>query len=60
MPNPRWNNMHGANDRSGGGQSNKAPGAPAKVNLNAKQKDRSGGTPKRGPLGSFYVKKEGL
>lgn len=60
MPNHRWNNMHGPNDKSGGGQSNKAPGAPAKVNLGAKQKDRSGGTPKRGPLGPFFVKHEGI
>lgn len=60
MPNKRWNNMHGANDRSGGGQSAKTPGSPAKVNLGAKQKDRSGGTPKRGPLGPFHVKSEGL
>jgi len=52
--------MHGPNDKSGGGQSNKTPGSPAKVNLNAKQKDRSGGTSKRGPLGPFYVKQSGL
>jgi hypothetical protein len=60
MPNPRWNNMHGANDKSGGGASNKAPGTAPKVNLGAKQKDRSGGTAKRGPLGPFHVKSEGL
>lgn len=60
MPNPRWNNMHGANDKSGGGKSNTAPGSPANVNLSAKQKDRPGGTAKRGPLGPFYVKHEGI
>ena len=60
MPNARWNNMHGANDRSGGGQPAKTPGSPAKVNLGSKQRDRSGGAPKSGPLGPFYVKKEGL
>jgi len=60
MPNPRWNSMHGANDRSGGGQSNKTKGSPAKVNLGAQQKDRSGGTPKRGSLGPFYKKAEGI
>lgn len=60
MPNKRWNSMHGADDKSGGGRSNKAPGSAPKVNLGAKQKDRSGGTPKRGPLGPFYVKSEGI
>jgi hypothetical protein len=60
MTNKRWNSMHGANDKSGGGQSNKTSGSPAKVNLGAKQKDRSGGTAKRGSLGPFYVKSEGL
>lgn len=60
MPNKRWNSMHGANDRSGGGKSTKTPGSPAKVNLGAKQSDRSGGTPKRGPLGPFHSKSEGL
>jgi hypothetical protein len=60
MPNKRWNSMHGANDKSGGGKSNAASGSPAKVNLGAKQKDRSGGTPKKGPLGPFYVKADGI
>ena len=60
MPNPRWNNQQGPNDKSGGGQKNTAPGTPPKVNLGAQQKDRSGGTPKRGPLGPFYTKSEGI
>lgn len=52
--------MHGADDKSGGGASNKAKGQEAKVNLGAKQRDRSGGAPKRGPLGPFRVRSEGL
>lgn len=60
MSNPRWRNMHGADDKSGGGASNKAKGQEAKVNLGAKQRDRSGGAPKRGPLGPFRVRSEGL
>lgn len=60
MPNPRWNNMHGANDKSGGGQSNKTPGSPAQVNLSAQQKDRSGNTPKKGWFSKFFVKSEGI
>lgn len=60
MPNPRWNNMHGANDRSGGGKSNTAPGSPAKVDLGSKQKDRSGKTPKTGWFSKFHVKGEGI
>ena len=60
MPNKRWNSMHGANDRSGGGKSNKSSGSPAKVNLGAKQNDRSGKTPKTGWSSKFYVKSEGI
>jgi hypothetical protein len=60
MPNKRWNSMHGANDKSGGGKSNKTPGSAKSVNLGAKQKDRSGGTHKRGPLGPFHSKAEGI
>lgn len=60
MPNARWNSMHGANDKSGGGARNKAPGTPVKVNLGAKQKDRSGGTPTRGWFSKFFVKSEGI
>jgi hypothetical protein len=72
MPNKRWNSMHGANDKSGGGHSNKAPGSSPKESMpektaawpglpgKAQSKDRSGGTAKSGPLGPFYVKKDGL
>ena len=72
MPNPLYNNMHGANRKGSGGYSGKArgskpaesmpektaawPGLPGK----AQGKDRSGGTAKAGPLGPFHVKKEGL
>lgn len=72
MPNPRYNNMHGANVKSTGGASNKAAGASASVAMNEKtaawpgvpgktqSKDRSGGVPKTGHRGKFYVKSEGL
>jgi hypothetical protein len=72
MPNKRWNSMHGANDKSGGGHSNKAPGVAASASMpeqtaawpglpgKSQSKDRSGGTAKRGPLGPFHVKAEGL
>jgi hypothetical protein len=72
MPNKRWNSMHGANDKSGGGYSNKAPGSKPNESMpektaawpglpgSAQGKDRSGGTPKKGPRGSFYVKQSGL
>ena len=52
--------MHGPNDKSGGGAPNKAPGSPAKVNLGAQQKDRSGNTPKKGWFSKFFVRSEGL
>jgi hypothetical protein len=72
MPNPHYNNMHGANRKGSGGQSNRAPGKkvgdsmPEKTAAwpglpgKAQGKDRSGGTAKAGPLGPFYVKKDGL
>lgn len=60
MPNPRWNSVHGANDKSGGGHSNKAPGTQVKVDLGSKQKDRSGKTPKKGWFSKFYVRSEGI
>ena len=42
------------------GASNKAPGSGTSVNLQAKQKERSGGTSKKGWFGPFHVKSEGL
>ena len=59
MPNKRWNSMQGANDKSGGGASNKAPGTPAKV-TGSTQKDRSGNTPKTGWFSKFFVRSEGI
>lgn len=72
MPNPHWNNMHGPNQSSPSGPSNKPqggkvptampmgtanwPGLPGKT----QGKSRSGGTPTTGKLGPFYPKKEGL
>ena len=71
MPNKRWNSMHGANDKSGGGASNKAqgsrpasgsdktanwPGLPGKT----QPKARNAGVPKTGHKGGFYVKSVGL
>ena len=60
MPNKRWNSMQGANDKSGGGHSNKTPGSPAKVDLGHQQKDRSGATPKKGWFSKFFVRNEGI
>ena len=72
MPNPIWNNQHGANRKGPGGHSNKAPGSKPNESMpektaawpglpgKAQSKDRSGGTQKRGPLGPFRVKSEGL
>ena len=60
MANPYFNNMHGSNRKGAGGHSNKAPGTPAKVNLGAQQKDRSGNTPKKGWFSRFFVKSEGI
>lgn len=72
MPNPLYNNMHGANKKGPGGHSNKAPGSKANEAMpektaawpglpgKAQSKDRSGGTQKSGPLGPFRVKSEGL
>jgi hypothetical protein len=60
MPNKRWNSMQGANDKSGGGASNAPQGKPAKVNLGAQQKDRSGNTPKKGWFSRFFVRSEGI
>ena len=72
MPNPIYNNMHGANRKRSEGHSNKASGAKANESMPEKtaawpgvpgktqSKDRSGSTPKQGPLGKFHVKQEGL
>jgi hypothetical protein len=59
MPNKRWNSMQGANDKSGGGKSNKAPGTSPSVS-GAKQKDRSGKTPKTGWFSKFHVRSDGI
>ena len=71
MSNKRWNNQHGANDKSGGGHkegsrgskpssgSNKTinwPGLPGPTQPRA----RNAGTPKTGHKGSFYVQSKGL
>ncbi len=71
MPNPRWNNMHGANDKSGGGHKDPAgssiggsvtqktaswPGLPGKTQPRA----RNAGVPKTGAKGPFRVKAVGL
>ena len=60
MPNKRWRSMQGADDKSGGGQKNSAPGTPPKVNLGAQQKERSGGTAKTGWFSKFHAKNEGI
>jgi len=72
VPNKRWNNMHGANDKSGGGAPSlpsgsppSAPGAEKTVDWpglpgQTQSKDRSAGQPKKGWKGEFYVKKVGL
>lgn len=71
MPNPHYNNMHGANRKGVGGHSNKAPGAKSGASMPEKTAawpglpgksgpNRSGGTPKSGPLGPFHVKGEGI
>ena len=71
MPNKHYNNMHGANRKGAGGHSNAAPGAKPAESMPQKTAawpglpgkggpDRSGGDPKQGPLGPFYVKKEGF
>jgi hypothetical protein len=72
MPNARWNNMHGANDRSGGGHKEGSrgskpggsmpmktanwPGLPGKT----QPKARNAGIPKTGHKGSFRVKAVGV
>jgi len=60
MANPYWNNQHGANRKGAGGHGNTPKGSPASPNLGSKQKDRSGGTPKTGWFGKFFVKSEGI
>lgn len=72
MPNKRWNSMHGANDKSGGGHKEGSrgsatgtstpmktaswPGLPGKTQPRA----RNAGQPTTGHKGAFYVKKQGL
>ena len=72
MPNPRWNNQHGANVKDtpstdlkhGGPPSAGAspmktanwPGLPGKTQSGA----RNAGTPKTGHKGPFHVKAEGI
>lgn len=72
MPNPRFNNMHGANRTQGEGASNTSkgskpaagtpmktanwPGVPGKT----QSSDRSCGCKKTGSKGDFYVKQIGL
>lgn len=72
MPNPHYNNMHGANRKGAGGGKMSAEGT--KPESFSKQgtanwgglpgktqgKDRSGGAPTTGKRGPFYVKKLGL
>lgn len=71
MPNPIYNNMHGANRKQGEGSSNTSkgskpsgsmpmktanwPGVPGKT-----QSSRSAGVKTTGKLGAFEVKKIGL
>lgn len=71
MPNPRWNNQHGANRKDpapakptqgsppaapSGTKVADWPGLPGKT----QSRPRSAGTPKRGYKGEFHVKQKGL
>ena len=72
MPNPRWNNQHGANDASGGGHREGTKGSAPSGSVSEKStnwpglpgptqpKDRSAGQPKKGWKGEFQVKKVGI
>ena len=71
MPNPLFNNMHGANRKGPAGASNASkgskpssgsektvnwPGLPGKTQSGS----RNAGTPKTGHKGPFYVQSKGL
>lgn len=71
MPNPRWNNQHGANDKSGGGapgfKGSKPSGSMPMKTANwaglpgkTQSKDRSAGVKKTGHKVSFHVKATGI
>lgn len=71
MPNPHYNNMHGANRGQGEGASNTSNGSKPSGGMPMKtanwpgvsgktQSSRSAGVKTTGHKGGFYVKKEGL
>ena len=72
MPNPRWNNMHGPNDKSGGGHKEGARGSAPSGGVTYKtanwpglpgatqSKDRSAGVKKTGHKGPFHYVAKGL
>ena len=71
MPNPLYNNMHGANRSQGAGASNSAKGSKPSSGSDktanwpgnpgpTQGKARNAGQPTTGHKGPFYVKKAGL
>lgn len=71
MPNPHYNNMHGANRKQGDGASNSSKGSsPASIPEKTanwpgvagktQSKDRSAGVSKTGHCGPFDVVKKGI
>ena len=73
MPNPLFNNMHGANRKGPGGAKNSASGSPIGTSASpmktanwpglpgkTQAKARNAGVPKTGAKGPFHVKAVGI